>query len=394
MIHAGVGHSADSSTENAVGQAFAAALTHAGVTRADLAFVVFTAEHICDQEKLRNAVTRAAGTARVVGSSAAGILTGEGELEGSHGVAVLVLSSDRLQADAFLFESLRGRDDQVAAEIAKISRTHPAENLLTVLMPDSYNGQAQQLLRTLHNEAGYSPVVGAGSSESGIVGATFQMSGDKIASNAVAGVHLSGSFTSLIDITQGCQPITQPLVITEADGNIIYEIDERPAFEVFASVLKGPFLDDLRRALMYVFVGLPADQQRNTVGAGEYLVRNIIGLDSSKGAIAIADHVQEGQSMIFTLRDGNRARDDLGQMLQRQRQRLNGKKPAFGFYFNCCARGASLYGIPGIDSAYIRQILGDFPLIGMFGGYELAPLGGANHLFAYTGVLALICEAD
>jgi small ligand-binding sensory domain FIST len=237
-------------------------------------------------------------------------------------------------------------------------------------------------------------VVGAGSSESGIAGATFQMSGDKIATNAVAGVHLSGSYESSIDITQGCQPITQPLVITKADGNIIYEIDDRPAFEVFASVLKGPFLDDLRRALMYVFVGLPADQQRNTVGAGEYLVRNIIGLDSSKGAIAIADHVRRGQSMIFTLRDGNRARDDLGQMLQRQWERLNGKKPAFGLYFNCCARGASLYGIPGIDSAYIRQILGDFPLIGMFGGYELAPLGGANHLFAYTGVLALICEAD
>jgi len=30
----------------------------------------------------------------------------------------------------------------------------------------------------------------------------------------------------------------------------------------------------------------------------------------------------------------------------------------------------------------------------MFGGYELAPLGRANHLFAYTGVLALITNAD
>jgi len=28
----------------------------------------------------------------------------------------------------------------------------------------------------------------------------------------------------------------------------------------------------------------------------------------------------------------------------------------------------------------------------MFGGYELAPLGGANRLFAYTGVLVLITE--
>jgi small ligand-binding sensory domain FIST len=48
--------------------------------------------------------------------------------------------------------------------------------------------------------------------------------------------------------------------------------------------------------------------------------------------------------------------------------------------------------VPGIDTAYIRQALGDFPLIGFFGGYELAPLEGANHLFAYTGVLALIVE--
>jgi small ligand-binding sensory domain FIST len=394
MIHAGVGHSADSSTEKAVEQAFAAAFTRAGVTRADLAFVVFTAEHMRNQDKLRNAVARAAGTARVVGASAAGVLTGEGEVEGSAGLAVLVLSSDGIVAETFLVESLRGRDDQVAAEIAKTSRLHAGKNLLTVLVPDSYNGQAQQLLRALHHESGYSPVIGAGSSESGIAGATFQMSGDKIATNAVAGIHLSGAFGSLIDVTQGCQPITQPQVITKADGNIIYEIDDRPAFEVFASVLKGPFLEDLRRALMYVFVGLPADQQRNSVGAGEYLVRNIIGLDSAKRAIAIADQAHEGQSMIFTLRDGNRARDDLGQMLERQRERLNGKKPAFGLYFNCCARGRSLYGIAGIDSAYIRQALGEFPLIGMFGGYELAPLGGANHLFAYTGVLALICEAE
>jgi small ligand-binding sensory domain FIST len=394
MIHAGVGQSADPSTEKAVEQAFAAAFLQAGVSQADFALVVFTAEHLRDQEKLGDAVRRAAGTPSIIGSSAAGILTADSEVEGSHGVAVLVVSSDRLQADAFICESLRGRDDSVAAEITKIRRPEPAKNLLTVLMPDSYNGQAQQLLQAVHNQAGYSPIVGAGSSESGIAGATFQLCGERIATNAVAGAHLSGSFQSLIDITQGCQPITEPLVITKADGNLIYEIDDRPAFEVFVSVLRGPLVDDLRRALMYVFVGLPADQQRNTVGAGEYLVRNIIGLDSSKGIIGVADHVREGQSMIFTLRDGDRARDDLGQMLQRQARRLNGKRPAFGLYFNCCARGASLYGIPGIDSAYIRQVLGDFPLLGMFGGYELAPLGGANHLFAYTGVLALVTDQD
>lgn len=394
MIRAGVGQSTEASTEKAVEQAFAAALAQAEIRQADMALIVLTAEHMRDQERLRNAVSHAANHAVVVGSSAAGILTGEGEVEGSHGIAVLALASDQLQANAFLFEPLRGHDAEAGARIAKLAGPALGGNLLTVLMPDSYNGQAQEMLQAMEREIGYSPVIGAGSSESGVAGATFQLCNDKVATNAVAGLHLSGSFESFIDITQGCQPITEPLVITRADGNIIYEIDNRPAFEVFTSVLKGPLLEDLRRALMYVFVGVPADRRRNSVGGGEYLVRNIIGLDSEKKIIGVADEVTEGQAMIFTLRDGQRARDDLGQMLKRQAQRLDGKKPVFGVYFNCCARGASLYGIPGIDSAYIRQVLGDFPLIGMFGGYELAPLGGANHLFAYTGVLALIAEGN
>lgn len=394
MIRAGVGQSTEASTEKAVEQAFAAALAHAEIRQADMALIVLTAEHMRDQERLRNAVSHAANHAVVVGSSAAGILTGEGEVEGSHGIAVLALASDQLQANAFLFEPLRGHDAEAGARIAKLAGPALGGNLLTVLMPDSYNGQAQEMLQAMEREIGYSPVIGAGSSESGVAGATFQLCNDKVATNAVAGLHLSGSFESFIDITQGCQPITEPLVITRADGNIIYEIDNRPAFEVFTSVLKGPLLEDLRRALMYVFVGVPADRRRNSVGGGEYLVRNIIGLDSEKKIIGVADEITEGQAMIFTLRDGQRARDDLGQMLKRQAQRLDGKKPVFGVYFNCCARGASLYGIPGIDSAYIRQVLGDFPLIGMFGGYELAPLGGANHLFAYTGVLALIAEGN
>jgi small ligand-binding sensory domain FIST len=205
-------------------------------------------------------------------------------------------------------------------------------------------------------------------------------------------MYISGNLETHIDITQGCQPITQAMTITKAERNLIHEIDHQPALEVFAKLLKGPLAEDLRRALMVLFVGLPADRSENSVAAGKYLVRNIIGLDPEKGIVAVADQVSEGQSMNFVLRDGQRARDDLQEMLQRQLARLNGQKPDFGFYFNCCARGSSLYGIPGIDAAYIKQALGDFPLIGMFGGYELAPLGRANHLFAYTGVLVLVTE--
>ncbi|HEX2933038.1 MAG TPA: FIST N-terminal domain-containing protein, partial [Candidatus Binatia bacterium] len=364
----------------------------AGVARADMAVVFFTADHAAHPRDLVSTLCRTVGTDCVVGSSGAGVLTGEGEFEGSGGIAVLVIAGEEIIGRPFIFEPLRNNEANLGASFGDfLAKTHE-ENSLMILLPDTYNGNPQRLLQTMASKAGFHPVIGAGSTENGTAGATFQLCGDKVATNSVAGAYLSGAFDVRVDITQGCQPISEPMVITKAENNLIYEIDHRPALEVFAKLLKGPLAEDLRRALMVLFVGLPADRTENSVGPGKYLVRNIVGLDPEKGILGVSEEVREGEAMVFTMRDGQRAREDLGQMLQRQKEGLAGKKPAFGFYFNCCARGRSLYGISDIDSAYIRQALGDIPLIGMFGGYELAPMGGANHLFAYTGVLALITE--
>jgi small ligand-binding sensory domain FIST len=394
MIRAGVGRSQKQATGQAVEEAARGALAHAGISRADFAMIFFTADHAGQKRELVTSLIRAIGTDCVVGSSAAGVVTGDSEIEGSHGVAVLALASDKISARPFIFEPLKENETNLGTSFGEFLAKTQEQNSLMVLLPDTYNGNPQRLLESMASKAGFHPVVGAGSTENGAVGATFQLCGDKIATNSVAGAYVSGAFNVHLDITQGCQPISEPMVITKAERNLIYEINDRPAIDVFARLLKGPLAEDIRRALMVLFVGLPADRQENSVAAGKYLVRNIIGLDPEKGILGVAEEVTNGEAMIFAMRDGERAREDLGQMLQRQVGTLGGKKPAFGLYFNCCARGTSLYGLPGIDSAYIHQALGDFPLIGMFGGYELAPLGRANHLFAYTGVLALITEAD
>ena len=392
MIHAGAGQSSLSSTKDAVAEAATHALAEANISRADTAVAFFTVEHAGRARELVESLSSAVGTEKIAGCSAAGVLTTSGEVEGSHALNVLVFASDAVRGDALLVEPLRERDENAGVEIARSLRSRSSGESLLVLLPDAYNGQPERLLQSIESHAGFVPVIGAGASESGMARTTYQLCGAEITTNAAAALALSGAFQTHIDITQGCQPITEPMTITKADGHLIHEIDSRPALEVFARLLKGPLAEDLRRALQVLFVGLPADRHENSVGPGKYVIRNIIGLDPKKGILGVADEVSEGQAMMFALRDGQRAREDLNQMLGRQAARLAGKKPAFGFYFNCCARGASLYGMEGIDTAYIRQTLGDFPLIGMFGGYELAPLGKTNHLFAYTGVLALITE--
>jgi small ligand-binding sensory domain FIST len=392
MIRAGVGQSQRPSTAEAAQEAANQAMSQAGIARADMAVVFFSADHASYQRELVQSISRTVGTDCIVGSSGTGVLTGDGEIEGGNGIAVLAWSAEEIVGRPFMFEPLKGNEENVGATFGDFLAKTQDDNSLMILLPDTYNGNPQLLLEAMAAKAEFHPVVGAGSSENGTAGATYQLCGDKVASNALAGAYLSGEFNVHVDITQGCQPITEPMVITKAERNLIHEIDGRPALEVFARLLKGPLAEDLRRALMVLFVGLPADRRENSVAPGKYLVRNIIGLDPEKGIVGVAQEVSEGEALIFTMRDGERAREDLNQMLRRQGEKLNGRKPGFGLYFNCCARGGSLYGIPGIDSAYIRQALGDFPLIGMFGGYELAPLGRANRLFAYTGVLALVTE--
>ncbi len=392
MLRAGVGQSSNPSSEEAAREAATAALAQAQVDQADAALVFFTVDHVADHQKLVATIKDTTRTDRIVGSSGAGVLTSQGEIEASPGVAVLVLHSDTIKSEPFLFQPLRERDEEIGIELARKTSRGTGEQSLLVLLPDTYNGQPNRLFQGIEEEAGFLPIVGAGCSESGTHGKTFQLCGDRVTTNAVAGLALSGSFDTSIGITQGCQPVTAPMTITKAQRNLIFEIDNRPAFEVFAQVIKGPLLQDLRRALAFVFVGLPSDAENNSVAPGEYLVRNIVGLDPQKGILAVGEEVFEGERMVFTLRDAQRAREDLNQMLQRQLKSLSGKRPQFGFYFNCCARGTSLYGIPGIDTAYISQSLGDLPLIGFFGNFELGPLGGRNHLLAYTGVLALITE--
>ncbi len=367
-------------------------MSRAGISQADLVLVFFTVDYLPGHQKLIETLRRIARTDRIVGCSGVGVLTGDGEIEGRPGLAVLVLSSQDVVAHPFFFHPLRERDQEMGAEVARQMGRRLEKDALLVLLPDAYNSQPRRLFEGIEEQHGFLPLVGAGCSENGAHGRTYQLYGETITTNAVSGLALTGSYKSFIDITQGCQPVTEPLVITKAQGNLILEINNRPAFETFAKVIKDPLLEDLRRALAFVFAGLPSEPQRNSVAPGEYLVRNIVGIDPQKGILAVAEEVFEGERMVFTLRDSQRAREDLNQMLQRQVANLRGKPPRLGFYFNCCARGASLYGIPGIDTAYIRQALGDFPLIGFFGNFELGPLGKKNHLLTYTGVLVLITE--
>ena len=86
------------------------------------------------------------------------------------------------------------------------------------------------------------------------------------------------------------------------------------------------------------------------------------------------------------------ARQDLARMLAEVGPERSGIDYRFGLYFNCLARGQSLYRDGGVDAAMIREALPDVPMLGFFCNAEFGPLRGMNQLFTYTGVMALFGE--
>lgn len=207
----------------------------------------------------------------------------------------------------------------------------------------------------------------------------FQIANDVI-SGDVSGIFFSPHIETVIGHTQGCSALKEQHVITRSDNNLLIELDHRPALDVLREDIGEVLSKDIYKISGYIFAGLPIEYS----DTGDYLVRNIIGLDEEQKIIAIGDYLYEGSRFMFCRRDGNSAREDLLRMLTAMKSRIK-KAPRGAVYFTCLGRGRYQFGENSEELKLIKKELGDFPLVGFFANGEIFN----NRLYGYTGVLTL-----
>jgi len=203
---------------------------------------------------------------------------------------------------------------------------------------------------------------------------------DKITDGGISGVLFSDEVTVATRLTQGCSPIGPKRVITQAQRNIIITIDERPALEVLKEDIGDKLARDLNRLGGLIFVGLPIAG----TDTGDYLVRNLVGIDPARGLVAIGEVVETGMPLMFCRRDTASATEDMKRMLDSMKKGLY-TRPRGGVYYSCLGRGANLFGPDSEELKMIEAAFGEFPLVGFFCNGEISH----NRLYGYTGVLTL-----
>ena len=381
---AGSGLAVGAAADDAALEASLAALDASGADRADVALVFTSGDARSGGHALLHAVRRATGARAVVGCSGAGVLTERQEVEGETAVAVLAVRDERLVAAPFLLADLQALGLDAGSRMAQAAAETVLQSGSVIALPDARGLDPWALLERFDAAVGFVPVLGAVASGLPLV----ELCNTDVAEGALAGLALSGA-EPVVGVAQGCMPIGEAFVVTAADDHVIHTIGSRPALRVLREAIET--LPDpaerLRRAGL--FAGLAIDPAKSPLERGDFVVRNLLGIDDESVAIALAEHVRVLQTIQFQIRDAAAAHADLDEMLVAVERELAGRRPSFGLYFNCAGRGRALFGKPDHDVALIRSRLGDFPFAGFFGNGEFAPRNRRNLFHTYTGVLAL-----
>ena len=202
------------------------------------------------------------------------------------------------------------------------------------------------------------------------------------ATGCLSGVALSPAAVEIATaLSQGCTPLGQARTVTRGKGNVLIELDGRPALDAFVEDIGEELASDLRQVGGLIFAAIPVTGS----DTADYTVRNLVGIDPTSKVIAIAEAVPEGGKVLFCRRDRESAVKDMRRMTADLKRRIGNRPIRGGLYVSCAARGPNQFAAPECETEIIRDTLGEFPMVGFFANGEL----NRDRIYAYTGVLTL-----
>ncbi len=283
---------------------------------------------------------------------------------------------------------------------------HPQNDPQFILLIDPFYGKINDLLQGLDYAYPESPKVG-GLASSGMMGwATAVFCNGEMYSAEAVGVALTGNIVLETIVAQGCRPIGEPLRVSQGERNIILTVEkcsetdglnindrrEVAPLEALQELIAELGEDDRKLAQNSLFVGVARDEFKAKLESGDFLIRNLMGVDPRVGAMAIGDRVRPGQRIQFHLRDSRTSAEDLKGLLSGHQKLTETTAPVAtegALIFSCLGRGENLYGQPDFDSNLFREYF-KIPLTGFFCNGEIGPVGNATFLHGYTCVFGIL----
>ena len=337
---------------------------------------VYATDHLADHladivQGLRNGT----GVEQWVGCLGMGITAGGEEYFDRPAVAVMVAPFDA-GTYRIVTTMTEGAEQLSADDRAWIAEAEP---ILGLVHGDPAHPRIIELIENVADETARFLVGGLTSSRGPHPQVARGITGG-VTDGGVSGILFASTVDVVTGLSQGCVPLAGSHVISDCIDNVLVGLDGRPALDVFKDDLGDHLTKNLGGLAGLVHAAITVEGS----DTGDYMVRNLVGIDPVKGWLAIGDVVRPGAPIVFVRRDPASAESGLIAMLETLKRRT-AKPPRGGVYVSCVARGPHMFGAVGRESAIIRDALGDVPIVGFYANGEISN----NRLYTYTGVLPL-----
>jgi small ligand-binding sensory domain FIST len=349
-----------------------------------------SAEHAPRAEELARRLRAAFPRAALLGCTARSVIGGGRELEAGPGLALFGACLPGIAVRPFhlapeAVEALARDPRGVAAEIGLAS-----DAASVVLLADPWSTDVESLLVGLDALLPAATKIGGLASGGSGPRSEVLFAGDALLRSGVAGLALSGPLRVDTIVAQGCRPVGQPMFATRCSGRVLEEVDGRRPLDVLNELYAGA--DPRDRALLRhsLLIGLEMQPERERYGRGDFLMRNLTGIDPETGALEVAALLRERQIVQLHVRDARSADADLAEHLARYGGAAD---VGAALLFSCLGRGRPLYGMPDHDSDAFRDRVAKVPIAGFFGNGEIGPVEGRSFLHAYTSAFAVFRPA-
>lgn len=359
----------------------------------DLAIAFYSPHHLGAAREISETIHQRLAPGAVLGCVAEAVIANEREVENGPALSLWLAKWSRpvatrpfhlvLEATAD-GPSLFGWPDEL------LDSPDPARSAV-LLLGDPFTFPTDRFLQRMNEESRGVPVLGGMASGIGSPGQCRLMLGGDVVDQGAVGLLLEGELGLRWVVSQGCRPIGRPLVVTKAQHNVILELGGKTPLDQLREL--WPTLSERDQQLFRggFHLGRVLDEYREEFRRGDFLIRNVMGIERQTGALIVADQVRVGTTVQFQVRDAETADEDLRTLVRADLSRQKAGTAA-ALLFSCNGRGTKLFEVPDHDAMVIRREAGPIPLAGLFAMGELGPVGGQNFIHGFTASVALFSE--
>lgn len=369
---------------HAVGEVVGQVLERIG-GRPDGAIVFVTGAFAGAMEDIAATIRATLQPGALIGATSSSVLAGRREVENDAAIALWAVSltgrkrpSPGIGARAVtLGTSRQGNGWAVTADADLAQR-----GATLVLLGDPHSFPTEAFVADLGRRApGLTVVGGMASGATGSGGHTLVADAEISRSGAV-GLLLPPGLSAHSFVSQGAQPVGEPLVVTRSSGTMIEEIAGRPALDRLMDQAGTEEVSVRNRMARNLAIGIVTDEAKPDFDRSDFLIRPVLGADKDRGAIAVGAEVPVGTTVQFQVRDAGSAHDDLV-------HHLSNSHGDGALIFASAARGSALFGRPHHDGEAVCDRLGTDAVAGMFCEAEIGPVGKGSHLHTQSAAVVM-----